>query len=234
MNAFLTIPTLIVELLVCHPQACCSGVGTTCYNSCSCFSCLFDLVRTDAYSYMNLSGIPFCNSARQAKKINERNPSFIGSHSPMFHYRFAAHAFLIPITLLGSWFILRARVWSPNIWHWIILIFLIYMILNWFINIIADAAEGIQTSYLAERELENGNYKFMQRLLPSFRVPLEHLERRLHGEGDGFCWLSRIIHLVFLLNVLRFVRLIPYYKDILHKLSWDGSKYTLIILFNWL
>jgi hypothetical protein len=61
------------------------------------------------------------------------------------------------------------------------------MILNWFINIIADAAEGIQTSYLAERELENGNYKFMQRLLPSFRVPLEHLERRLHGEGDGFC-----------------------------------------------
>ncbi len=140
LNAFFTIPTLIMELLVCHPQACCTGLGTTCYNSCSWLTCFFDLVRTDAYSYMNLSGIPFCNSARQAKKINERNPSYIGSHSPMAHYRFAAHAFLVPITLLASWFILRARVWNPNFWHWIILTFVIIAILSWFINIQADAS----------------------------------------------------------------------------------------------
>lgn len=133
-----------------------------------------------------MSGIPFCNSARQAKKINERNPTYIGSHSPMSHYRFAAHAFLIPVTLLATWFILRARVWNSNLWHWIVLIVVIYAILNWFINIIADAAEGLQTSFLAERELENGNFKFMQRLLPSFRTPLEHIERRLHGQGDGY------------------------------------------------
>jgi hypothetical protein len=68
LNAFFLIPRLIIELLVCHPQACCHGLGTTCYNSCSWLTCFFDLVRTDAYSYMNLSGIPFCNSARQAKK----------------------------------------------------------------------------------------------------------------------------------------------------------------------
>ena len=190
LNAFLTVPRLIVELFVCHPQTCCSGLGTTCYNSCSWFSCLFDLVRSDAYSYINLSGIPFCNSARQTKKINERNPSYIGSHSPMDHYRFAAHAFLIPVTLLTTWFILRARVWNPNVWHWLVLTFVIIAILSWFINILADAAEGIQTSFLAERELENGNYKYMQRLLPSYRVPLEHLERRVHGEGDGFLWSS--------------------------------------------
>lgn len=186
LNAFLTIPRLIVELFVCHPQTCCSGLGTTCYNSCSWFSCLFDLVRSDAYSYINLSGIPFCNSARQAKKINERNPSYIGSHSPMDHYRFAAHAFLIPVALLTTWFILRARVWNPNVWHWIVLTFVLIAILSWFINILADAAEGLQTSFLAERELENGNYKYIQRLLPSYRVPLEHLERRVHGEGDGY------------------------------------------------
>ena len=134
--------------MICHPQACCTGIGTTCYNSCSWLTCLFDLVRTDAYSYQNLSGIPFCNAARQVKKINERNPSFIGSHSPMAHYRFAAHAFLVPITLLACWFILRARVWNPNFWHCIILTVLIISILTWFINIQPDAAEGIQTSYL--------------------------------------------------------------------------------------
>lgn len=105
----------------------------------------------------------------------------------MDHYRFAAHAFLIPATLLICWFILRARVWNPNVWHWIALAVVVYSILTWFINIHADASEGLQTSFLAERELENGNFKYMQRLLPSYKAPLEHLERRLHGEGDGFC-----------------------------------------------
>lgn len=151
MNSFLTIPTLIVELLVCHPQTCCSSIGTICYNSCSWCTCLFDLVRHDAYSYINITGIPFCNAARQAKKINERNPAFIGSHSPMSHYRFAAHAFVIPVTLLACWFILRARVWTPSLWHWIVLVVVILAIQHWFINILADAAEGLQTSYLVER-----------------------------------------------------------------------------------
>jgi glucan phosphoethanolaminetransferase (alkaline phosphatase superfamily) len=71
----------------------------------------------------------------------------------MYHYRFAAHAFLITAALLMSWFILRARVWSPNFWHWMVLIFVIYSILNWFINILPDAAEGLQTSFMAERDL---------------------------------------------------------------------------------
>lgn len=181
LNIFLMFPTLLTELLVCHPQACCSSLGTTCYNSCSWFSCLFDLVRTDAYAYMNMSGIPFCNSARQAKKINERCPSYIGSHSPMFHYRFAAQCALLSLTLLATWFILKARVREADFWHWVCLNFVIFAIVSWFINILADAAEGLQTSYLAERELENGNYKYMHRLLPSMRTPLEHLERRIHG-----------------------------------------------------
>lgn len=96
-----------------------------------------------------MSGIPFCNSARQAKKINERNPTYIGSHSPVGHYRVAAQTFLIPVTLLATWFILRARVWNANLWHWIVLTVVLYSILQWFINILADAAEGLQTSYLA-------------------------------------------------------------------------------------
>jgi hypothetical protein len=64
LNAFFEIPTLIVELLVCHPQTCCAKCGTFCLNSCNCCTSFFNLVRTDAYSYINLAGIPFCNSAR--------------------------------------------------------------------------------------------------------------------------------------------------------------------------
>lgn len=87
-----------------------------------------------------MSGIPFCNSARQAKKINERNPTYIGSHSPMSHYRIAAHLFVIPIALIAAWFILRARVWSPNFWHWLVLVVVIFATVHWFISILADAA----------------------------------------------------------------------------------------------
>ncbi len=57
LNAFFEIPTLLIELLVCHPQTCCSKIGTVCYNSCNCLTCFFDLVRTDAYSYINISGL---------------------------------------------------------------------------------------------------------------------------------------------------------------------------------
>lgn len=153
LNAFFAIPTFIMELFICHPQTCCSKLGTTCYNSCSCCNCFWDLVRTDAYSYINMSGIPFCNAARQTKKINDRCPAYIGNQSPMKHYSFAAHVFCVAAVFLMTWFILRKRVPFHGFWHIAILIFVIYGVLTWFISIHSDAAEGIQTSYLAEREL---------------------------------------------------------------------------------
>ena len=107
------------------------------------------MVRTDAYSYINMSGIPFCNSARQCKKICDHSDHFIGGYSPMKHYRFAAHILCVAAVVLMTWFILRARVGHPNFWHWVLLVVVIYTIVTWFVDIHADAAEGIQTSYLA-------------------------------------------------------------------------------------
>lgn len=69
----------------------------------------------------------------------------------MKHYKFAAHVFCVAAVFLMTWFILRKRVQWPNLWHYILLIVLIYMCLTWFIDMIANAAEGLQTSYLAER-----------------------------------------------------------------------------------
>ena len=105
----------------------------------------------------------------------------------MRHYKFAAHIFCVAAVFLMTWFILRKRVWYSNFWHYAILIVVIYAILTWFINIQADAAEGLQTAYLAEREINNGEFKYMHKVLPTFRRDLEHIEMRRHGEGDGFC-----------------------------------------------
>lgn len=140
LNAFFEIPTLIVQLLTFHPQACCPTLGTCCYNKCHIFTSFFDLVRTDAYSYIHMSGIPFCNSAQQCRKMCHHSNHFVGSYSPIKHYKFAAHVCCVGVTFLMCWFILRARMINPGFWHYTILIFVIYMIVTWFIDIFANVA----------------------------------------------------------------------------------------------
>ena len=68
----------------------------------------------------------------------------------MKHYRFAAHVLCVAAVFLMTWFILRARMWQPGFWNYVLLIVVIYMIVTWFVDIHADSAEGLQTSYLSE------------------------------------------------------------------------------------
>jgi hypothetical protein len=125
-------------------------MGTVCYNSCNILTCFFDLVRTDAYSYINLTGIPFCNAARQCRRLCDRSNQFVGYHSPMKHYSLAAHVACIAFVFLLTWFILKYRMFNFNLWHVAVLIMIIYGTVTWFIGIHVDSAEGLQTSYLAE------------------------------------------------------------------------------------
>jgi hypothetical protein len=149
LNAFFEVPTLLIELLVCHPQTCCSKLGTMCYNKCNLCTCFFDLVRTDAYAYINLTGIPFCDAARQTSRLADRSNQFIGYHSAMKHYRFAAHVSAIAFSFLWAFWVLNYRTFNYSLWQVGILIMFIYGIVTWFIGIHTDAAEGLQTSYLA-------------------------------------------------------------------------------------
>jgi hypothetical protein len=149
LNAFFEVPTLIIELLVCHPNTCCSKLGTFCYNTCNIFTCFFELVRTDAYSYINLTGIPFCDAARQTSKLCDRTNQFVGYHSAMKHYRMAAHIACISFVFIWGFWILNYRTFNYDLWNVAILILAIYGTVTWFIGIHTDAAEGLQTSYLA-------------------------------------------------------------------------------------
>ena len=60
------------------------------------------------------------------------------------------------------------------------------MIVTWFVDIHADAAEGIQTSYLSEFELER-DHSFMHQLDPEFREDLRADIRRDTKTRDGKC-----------------------------------------------
>lgn len=149
MNAFFEIPTLLVELMVCHPEGCCSKAGTYCLNTCNPFTSFFDLVRTDAYSYINLSGIPFCNAARNCSYLCDSSNQFIGNHSSIKHFRFLASVFLVGLVVFMTQFILNYRTSAIGFWNIFLGISVIYVTLTWFINIHADSAESLQTSYLA-------------------------------------------------------------------------------------
>jgi hypothetical protein len=98
------------------------------------------LVRTDAYSYINLTGIPFCNSARECERLCGRSNQFVGTHSAIKHYRFAAHVFLVALVAILGFLILKYRLLNPGFWNLVIGIAVILATVTWFINIHADAA----------------------------------------------------------------------------------------------
>ena len=64
LNAFFNFIDFLFETFRCYPDGCC-GVCAPCSTAFSkCCGCFFDLVRNDAYAYINLTGIPYCNAAR--------------------------------------------------------------------------------------------------------------------------------------------------------------------------
>jgi len=73
--------------------------------------------------------------------------------------------------LIGGWFILRARLWSYGFWNLALIIVVIYITITFFIDINSNAAEGLQTSYLCEYQLEP-NHGLLQRLDPKYTSDL--------------------------------------------------------------
>jgi hypothetical protein len=63
LNAFFEVPTLLVELVTCHRNTGFENAAPFCEDKCP-WHYFFGLVRTDAYSYINLSGLDFCNAGR--------------------------------------------------------------------------------------------------------------------------------------------------------------------------
>ncbi len=64
LNAFFNLIDFFLEALRCYPDGTCPACAPCCNTFFNCGAHLFDLVRTDVYSYINLTGIAYCNSAR--------------------------------------------------------------------------------------------------------------------------------------------------------------------------
>ena len=74
----------------------------------------------------------------------------------MKHYRFVASVFLTTLLyILGSIYV-NKRVVNFYWWQCVVLIVISYAVICWFVDISADAAEGISTSFLAEHHTTQG------------------------------------------------------------------------------
>lgn len=71
----------------------------------------------------------------------------------MKHYRFVASTFLVTLLyILGSIYV-NKRVVNFYWWQNVVLIVISYAVICWFVDISADAAEGISTSFLTENSI---------------------------------------------------------------------------------
>jgi hypothetical protein len=183
LNAFLRIPTSLLELFICHPTACCGKCGNCCYGACNCCTSAIGLVRTDSYSYINLFGTTLCDSSRECEKLCIGSGHFQGFQSPMRNFRILAGITIVALALFFVYPILNYRVTNIGFWFLVDLIVFITAVMSFFASIHPSAGEGIQTSFLVENHL-SGGYDYMQYCIPVIYYLFSRLERNYTRSRD--------------------------------------------------
>ena len=138
MNGFFSILDYIFDFLKPNVEENPEGCYTTCFTSC-CSPCLslFELVRSDAMAYVNLTGNPYCNSARYCEYLCDKSLLMDNSQSTSRAYRICAHLLIASIVAIVGMFVKGTGI------SILVIGFLIVMTIfvsTYFISLHADAA----------------------------------------------------------------------------------------------
>lgn len=110
------------------------------------------------YAYINLTGIAQCNAARNCEYLIEHCHVFVGTQSLLYFYRISAYCFLVGVTIIMTIFIQDAQLNGQSYAYSLLFcLFFSYCLLNYFVDIHPNIAEGIQISYLIEESLAPQN-----------------------------------------------------------------------------
>ena len=148
LNAFFNLIDFFLESLRCYPDGTCPACAPFCTSVTASCANLFDLVRTDVYSYSNLTGVDYCNSARFCEHLIETSRLFVGSQSLLYFYRISAYSFTIGITLIITYFFEKSRLGHIDLVSLLVTALFAYCVLSYFVDLHSDIAEGIQVSFL--------------------------------------------------------------------------------------
>lgn len=129
-----------------------SSDPNSCYSkffNCLCSHSIFDLVRTDALAYINLTGNPYCNSARYCEYLCKRSLILDNSQSSSRVYRLCAHFLLCGIMVLFALYVKGVI----STYALIIIVINTIFVSTMFISLHSDASEAISIIFLVDEEL---------------------------------------------------------------------------------
>lgn len=149
MTGFFSFFDFVFDFLKPSSAADSNGCYYRFYNCC-CICCvtLFDLVRSDAMAFINLTGNPFCNSARYCEYLCDRSTIMDYSQSTSRAYRICAHFLLAGIMGIFALYVKG----NISIYALVIVMVQTIFIATLLISIHADAAEAIQIVFLSDEE----------------------------------------------------------------------------------
>lgn len=147
MTGFFSLGDMIFDMLkpspTMGPNHCCTKTHKT-----LCAPChkVFDLVRSDAMSYIYLSGNPYCNSARYCEYLCDNSASVEAAQTTSRAYRLGAHLLIASATAIFALYV-RHQILPTVI---LVIMFISMFISTFFISIHADAAEAILISFMTD------------------------------------------------------------------------------------
>lgn len=143
MTGFFVVGDFIFDLL--KATDCCHTILRTC-----CMPCLklFELVRSDSLSYIHISGIPFCNSARTCEYLCNNSMILDEAQSSSRIYRVCSHILLVGINCILALYI-KGNISPMSL---LVIFVLSFFIVTFSISIHADVAEALIISFLVNEE----------------------------------------------------------------------------------
>lgn len=143
MIGFFSIPAFILFLI--KPVNPFSTYGRCYYGVFGWIDSFFDLVRSDAMAYINLSGLPYCNSARYCEFLCSNTQLFPGNQTVSVLYRVGAHSLLVAIIGIIA-LVFKTTLTIPAL---VFITLLSLFLVTYFISLHSDASEGLLTMFLA-------------------------------------------------------------------------------------
>ena len=115
LNAFFSPFNFVFEIFRCYSDGACSILSK--FSLCLSYACcnhFCDLIRTDSYAYINLTGLPYCNASRNCQALIEYSKLFIGSQSVLYFYRICAHIFCWGVAGIIGFILINGTISSNN------------------------------------------------------------------------------------------------------------------------
>ena len=111
-----------------------------CRNFCCCCTTFIDLARADTYAYIHLTGIPYCNAARQCQAVCEQTNLFSNNQTCIRLYRIAAQIFVVGLSVLLAFVLFKAKITFVNLLIIVVVICICYVMGTHFVDIHSNAA----------------------------------------------------------------------------------------------